>query len=307
MQIGMVGLGRMGANMVLRLLRNGHECVVFDIDAPKVKNLTEAGAKGASTLLDLVSTLDRPRTLWVMLPAGPPTEETITALAELVDSGDLIVDGGNSHYREDARKEAMLGKKGVHYLDVGLSGGIWGLEQGYSIMIGGEADDVKRLKPVLEALASSPDKGWGHVGPTGAGHYVKMVHNGMIYGLLQAYAEGFELLKNKKEYDLDLHGIADIWRYSSVARSWLLDLISAALEEDQDLEDIAPHIADSGEGRWTVMEAIEQNCSIPIISLSLLRRLRSREEAPYSDRLIAKLRNLFGGHDLPKASSTPQT
>ena len=201
----------------------------------------------------------------------------------------------------------MLGAKGVHYLDVGLSGGVWGLEHGYSLMIGGEKEDVRRLEPVFQSLAPAPDKGWGHVGPTGAGHYVKMIHNGMIYGLLQSYAEGFELLKNKKEYELDLRAIADLWSHGSVARSWLMDLIAAALAEDQDLEGIAPLVADSGEGRWTVAEAIEQDSSIPVITLSLLRRLRSREEAPYSDRLIAKLRNLFGGHELPGGKTQPHT
>jgi 6-phosphogluconate dehydrogenase len=281
--------------------------VVFDIDTGKVQDLTVSGAVGASTLGDLVASLERPRSLWVMLPAGPPTEETVSALAELAEPDDLIVDGGNSPYREDIQKKQMLGARGVHYLDVGLSGGVWGLEQGYSLMIGGEAEAVRRLEPVFQALAPAPDRGWGHVGPTGAGHYVKMVHNGMIYGLLQAYAEGFELLKNKKEYELDLHGIADLWRHGSVARSWLMDLIAAALAEDQDLEEITPQIADSGEGRWTVEEAIEQNSSIPIITLSLLRRLRSREEAPYGDRLIAKLRNLFGGHELPRGNTAPHT
>jgi 6-phosphogluconate dehydrogenase len=307
MKLGMVGVGRMGGNMVLRLLRDGHECAVFDTETSRVESLVKAGAAGASSLEELVSMLKRPRALWVMLPAGPPTEETITALADLMGSGDLIVDGGNSYYKEDARKKTMLEKRGIEYLDVGLSGGIWGLEHGYSIMIGGKESAVRRLEPVFRSLAPSPDRGWARVGPTGAGHYVKMVHNGMIYGLLQAYAEGFELLESKKEYDLDLHKIADSWRYGSVARSWLLDIIASALEKDQTLEDVAPYVADSGEGRWTVMEAIELNRSVPVISISLMRRLRSREEAPYGDRLIAKLRNIFGGHEYRDASSSPHT
>jgi 6-phosphogluconate dehydrogenase len=286
--------------MVLRLLRDGHECVAFDIDRGKVDRLVDAGARAAYSLREAVSLLDAPRSLWIMLPAGEQTVRTIESLAELLGADDLVVDGGNSHYHDDASRAALLGERGIRYLDAGLSGGVWGLEHGYSIMIGGRRDDVERLEPVFRSLAASAERGWAHVGPTGAGHYVKMIHNGMIYGLLQAYAEGFELLRNKKEYGLDLHGIAELWRYSSVARSWLLDLISMALKDDQSLEDVAAHIADSGEGRWTVQEAVEQGCPIPVISSSLLRRFRSQQDESYSDKLIAKLRNLFGGHELPK-------
>jgi 6-phosphogluconate dehydrogenase len=300
MQIGMVGLGRMGGNMVLRLIKGGHDCVVFDIDRAVVQKFVKRNVHGAPSLNELVSILKKPRAVWVMVPAGKPTEEVIGKLALLMEPGDTIIDGGNSYYKDDFNRAEKLRKEGIHYLDVGVSGGIWGLENGYSIMVGGEEKIVQQLSPIFGTLAESPDRGWGHVGPTGAGHYVKMVHNGMIYGILQAYAEGFELLNNKKEFDLDLQKIADIWRYSSVARSWLLDLISSSLGEDPELKDIAAHISDSGEGRWTVIEAIEQNCSIPIISMSLLRRFRSREDAPFSDKLIAKLRNLFGGHELPK-------
>jgi 6-phosphogluconate dehydrogenase len=307
MKIGMIGLGRMGANMVLRLMNDGHECVVYDLDAEKVNVLTAKGAVGAASLEEMVHVLPKPRSLWLMLPAGKPTETTLSTLAGLLESEDLIVEGGNSYYKEDVPRAKMLAERGIHYLDVGLSGGIWGLEHGYSIMIGGEERMVQRLESVFSSLAESPDQGWGRVGPTGAGHYVKMVHNGMIYGLLQAYAEGFELLSNKKEYALDLKGIADMWRYSSVARSWLLDLISSALEHDQSLEHIASRIADSGEGRWTVIESIEQGCSVPVISAALLRRFRSQEPDPFADKLIAKLRNLFGGHELPENPSETQT
>jgi 6-phosphogluconate dehydrogenase len=300
MQIGMVGLGRMGGNMVLRLIKGGHDCVVFDIDRAVVQKFVKRNVHGAPSLNELVSILKKPRAVWVMVPAGKPTEEVIGKLALLMEPGDTIIDGGNSYYKDDFNRAEKLRKEGIHYLDVGVSGGIWGLEKGYSIMIGGEEKIVQQLSTIFDTLAESPDRGWGRVGPTGAGHYVKMVHNGMIYGILQAYAEGFELLNNKREFDLDLREIADIWRYSSVARSWLLDLISSSLGEDPELKDIAAHISDSGEGRWTVIEAIEQNCSIPIISMSLLRRFRSREDAPFSDKLIAKLRNLFGGHELPK-------
>jgi 6-phosphogluconate dehydrogenase len=300
MQIGMVGLGRMGGNMVLRLIRGGHDCVVFDVDRAVVQRFEKHSASVTASLKELISSLRKPRAVWIMVPAGKPTEEVIEKLSLLMEPGDTIIEGGNSYYKDDFNRAEKLRKEGVRFLDVGVSGGIWGLEKGYCIMIGGDETDVQRLSPIFRTLAESPDRGWGRVGPTGAGHYVKMVHNGMIYGILQAYAEGFELLDNKREFGLNLGEIADMWRYSSVARSWLLDLISSSLGEDPELNDIAARISDSGEGRWTVIEAIEQNCSIPIISMSLLRRFRSREDAPFSDKLIAKLRNLFGGHELPK-------
>lgn len=300
MQIGMIGLGRMGGNMVVRLLKAGHDCVVYDIDSDRVVRCAAQGASGAQSIDALVSQLEAPRSVWLMLPAGHPTEEVISELSGLLMKGDTIIDGGNSYYKDDFRRKEQLHNLEIHYIDAGLSGGIWGLEHGYSIMIGGDTEAVQHLRPIFEALAESPDRGWGHVGPTGAGHYVKMVHNGMIYGLLQAYAEGFELLEGKQGFNLDLQEIAGIWCSSSVARSWLLDIIRSALEEDPELKGIAARIDDSGEGRWTVIEAMEQNRSIPIISMSLLRRIRSREDEPYSDKLIAKLRNLFGGHALPK-------
>lgn len=299
MQIGMIGLGKMGANMVLRLMKDGHDCVVFDLEKDKVKNLVKEGAEGAASFKSFVRLLKKPRVVWLMLPPGNTTEQAVSGLSELMEACDIIIDGGNNYYKNDIRRAKELEKKGLQYLDVGISGGIWGLKEGYSQMVGGRQEIVDYLQPVFETLASEPDRGWGRVGPSGAGHFVKMIHNGVVYGLMQAYAEGFELMNNKKkEFNLDLHRIAEIWRFSSVARSWLLDLISAALEENQTLEKIEAYVPDSGEGCWTLIEAIEQNCSIPVISMSLLRRFRSREKAPFGDKLLAKLRNQFGGHDV---------
>ena len=299
MQIGMIGLGKMGANMVLRLMKDGHDCVVFDLEQDKVKKLVKEGAEGASSFKSFVRLLKKPRVVWLMLPPGNTTEQAVSDLSELMEACDIIIDGGNNYYKNDIRRAKELEKKGLQYLDVGISGGIWGLKEGYSQMVGGRQEIVDYLQPVFETLASEPDRGWGRVGPSGAGHFVKMIHNGIVYGLMQAYAEGFELMNNKKkEFNLDLHRIAEIWRFSSVARSWLLDLISAALEENQTLEKIEAYVPDSGEGCWTLIEAIEQNCSIPVISMSLLRRFRSREKAPFGDKLLAKLRNQFGGHDV---------
>jgi len=231
MQIGMIGLGKMGANMVLRLMKDGHDCVVFDLEQDKIKNLVKEGAEGASYLKSFVRLLKKPRVVWLMLPPGNTTEQAVSDLSELMEACDIIIDGGNNYYKNDIRRAKELEKKGLQYLDVGISGGIWGLKEGYSQMVGGRQEIVDYLQPVFETLASEPDRGWGRVGPSGAGHFVKMIHNGIVYGLMQAYAEGFELMNNKKkEFNLDLHRIAEIWRFSSVARSWLLDLISAALE-----------------------------------------------------------------------------
>jgi 6-phosphogluconate dehydrogenase len=296
MQIGMIGLGKMGANMVRRLMRGGHECVVFDLNSDNVKSMTGEGAIGARTLEDLIEKLDPPRSVWVMVPAGKPTEDTIGGLAELMEREDIIIDGGNTYYKDDIRRARHLRERGLHYVDVGTSGGVWGLEEGYSTMAGGEERVVEHLRPILETLAPAPDRGWGYVGPSGAGHFVKMVHNGIEYGLMQAYAEGFELMKHKDEFELDLHRISEIWQYGSVVRSWLLDLIERSLRDNSELDDIAAWVPDSGEGRWTVLEAVEQNCAIPVITMSLERRFRSREESPFSDRLLAAMRNQFGGH-----------
>jgi len=296
MDIAMIGLGKMGANMAERLLKGGHRVVVFDLSKAAIKSAEEKGAEGARTLEEVVKKLQPPRSVWVMVPAGVPTEKTIEELSEILSPGDIVIDGGNSNYRDSIRRGRELSEKGVHFVDVGTSGGVWGLAEGYSMMVGGNEEAVERLGPVLSTLAPDPDKGWGRVGPIGSGHFVKMVHNGIEYGLMEAYAEGFELMREKKEFGLDLHRIAEIWRYGSVVRSWLLDLTARALSENQDLEGIAAFVPDSGEGRWTVHEAIELGVSIPVITLALQARFRSREEAPFADKLLAAMRNQFGGH-----------
>ena len=301
MQLGMVGLGKMGANMATRLVRGGHEVVAFDRSADAVKASAAQGARGAASLEDLVKQLSAPRAVWIMVPAGDPTEATVRALADLLSSGDTIIDGGNSNYKESMRRGAMVAERGLQFVDAGTSGGIWGLAEGYSLMVGGSADAVNRLRPIFETLAPAKDKGWGHVGPTGAGHFTKMVHNGIEYGMMQAYAEGFSILKHKQEFSLDLAQIAELWRNGSVVRSWLLDLTARALGEDQNLSAIAPYVSDSGEGRWTVAEAIDLDVPAPVITLALLQRLRSRDAESYADRLLAALRNQFGGHAIKKS------
>jgi 6-phosphogluconate dehydrogenase len=249
-----------------------------------------------------VSKLKSPRIVWVMVPAGEVTEKVILSLIPLLDKGDIIIDGGNSNYKDSMRHSAMLKEHGLHYLDAGTSGGIWGLTEGYSLMIGGDEDVVERLSPIFETLAPAPDQGWGRVGPAGAGHFTKMVHNGIEYGMMQAFAEGFEILKAKKEFNLDLLQVSRIWQRGSVVRSWLLDLIENVMEEDQGLENLEAYIADSGEGRWTVFEAIDLNVAAPVITASLQRRIRSRQSGPYSDKLVAAMRNQFGGHAVKKKS-----
>jgi 6-phosphogluconate dehydrogenase len=300
MQIGMIGLGKMGANMVRRLMRGGHECVVFDLNHDNVKILADEGATGVSSMEELVKKLRKPRNVWIMVPAGNPTEQTVLNLANMMEPDDVIIDGGNSYYKDDMRRSEELRKKKLHYIDVGTSGGVWGMEEGYSIMVGGEEKVAESLRPIFETLAPAPDKGWGYVGPSGAGHFVKMIHNGIEYGLMQAYAEGFELMRHKEEFKLDLRSIAEIWQFGSVVRSWLLDLIERSLREDPTLKDIAAWVPDSGEGRWTLLEAVEQNCAIPVITMSLERRFRSREQAPFSDKLLAAMRQQFGGHAVKK-------
>jgi len=297
----MIGLGKMGANMVIRLLRGEHRVVAYDINENSIQGVETQGAEGARTLDELVQKLPEPRLVWVMVPSGKITDETIKAIAEKLSPGDTVIDGGNSNYKDSQRHAVELTLKGIHFIDVGTSGGIWGLAEGYSLMIGGEKDIVERHSSIFETLAPSPDKGWGHVGPAGAGHYVKMIHNGIEYGLMQAYAEGFEILKAKKEFGLDLHQVAEIWRQGSVIRSWLLDLTSNALEDDPELNAIKAWVPDSGEGRWTVFEAVDLDVAAPVITLALQRRLRSRNESPFSDRLLAALRNQFGGHAIKKA------
>jgi 6-phosphogluconate dehydrogenase len=300
MRIGMVGLGKMGANMTTRLLRGGHEVVVHDRAADAVARAADGGATGAESLERLVRALGAPRAVWVMVPAGAPTEETVERLAALLAPGDTVVDGGNSNYKESMRRAAALRARGIDFVDVGTSGGVWGLAEGYSLMIGGDEEAVERLRPVFETLAPAKERGWGRVGPSGAGHFTKMVHNGIEYGLMQAFAEGFSILRHKEELSLDLAQIAEIWRHGSVVRSWLLDLTARALAENPSMEGIAPWVSDSGEGRWTVAEAIDLDVPAPVISLALIQRLRSRDAESYADRLLAAMRNQFGGHAIKR-------
>ncbi len=296
----MIGLGRMGANMAQRLLRGGHRVVGFDPAEAARTGLEQKGAESAASLEALVGKLKSPRVIWLMVPAGAITDGTISSLLPLLSAGDTIIDGGNSNYRDTQRHAQMVAPKGVNFVDSGTSGGVWGLAEGYSLMIGGDAAVVEKLKPIFETLAPGKAQGWGHVGPVGSGHYTKMVHNGIEYGMMQAYAEGFAILQHKDEFKVDLHQVAEIWRYGSVVRSWLLDLTASALEKNPTLKGIAPYVADSGEGRWTVADAIELGVSAPVITMSLLERLRSRDNDSFTDKLLAAMRNQFGGHEIKK-------
>jgi len=323
MQLGMVGLGRMGANLARRLMRNGHRCVVFNRTRGPVDALVGEGAVGSSSLEDLVAKLDRPRAAWVMLPAGQPTENTVSELGRLLDQGDIVIDGGNSFYKDDIRRAQALQTRGIHYVDVGTSGGVWGLERGYCMMIGGDTEAVLRLDPIFAALAPGPgniprtpgrdghdpraESGYIHCGPSGSGHFVKMVHNGIEYGLMQAYAEGFSILGAAAErpgaerYELDLADVAEVWRRGSVISSWLLDLTAIALAADSKLEGFDGYVEDSGEGRWTLMAAIESAVPANVLSAALYARFRSREERSFADRMLSAMRKGFGGHVEPKA------
>jgi 6-phosphogluconate dehydrogenase len=301
MDIGMIGLGRMGANMATRLLKGGHRVVAHTRNPDSVRAAEKEGAVPAFELADVAGQLDRPRAVWLMIPAGEPTESMIGRLVELLAPGDIIIDGGNSNYKDSIRRARQLGEHGLDFVDVGTSGGVWGLKEGYSMMIGGDTDTVARLTPVFETLAPASDLGWGHVGPAGAGHFVKMVHNGIEYGMMQAYAEGFEILRAKEELDLDLHQIAEVWRYGSVVRSWLLDLTARALASDPELEGIEGWVADSGEGRWTVFESIDLDVPAPVITLALQSRFVSRQDESYAAKLLAAMRNQFGGHAMKPA------
>jgi len=293
MEIGFVGLGRMGGNMVTRLARGGHRVVGYDPSAQARERVRAEGAGDAPTLEALVAALAPPRAVWVMVPAGPPTESTVRALADLLERGDLVVDGGNSRYQDDVRRAAELRARGIDYVDAGVSGGIWGLEAGYCLMVGGDAGAVARLAPVLATLA--PPGGWLHVGGAGSGHYVKMIHNGIEYGMMQAYAEGFELM-SASDYALDLAAIARLWTRGSVVRSWLLELTADTLAANPRLDGLRPWVEDSGEGRWTVEDAVEKAVPAPVITASLYARFRSRREDSFADRLLTALRNAFGGH-----------
>jgi 6-phosphogluconate dehydrogenase len=296
MELGMIGLGKMGANMTERLVKGGHRVVGFDLDPESVQGVVDVGAEGASSLEGLVSALPSPRVIWIMVPAGRPIDATIEELLPHLGQGDILIDGGNSNFKDTIRRADTCRALGGNFVDVGTSGGVWGLAEGYSMMIGGDVDVVESLRPIFETLAPEPDKGWGRTGDSGAGHYVKMIHNGIEYGLMQAYAEGFALMHAKSEFDFDLAQIAEIWRHGSVVRSWLLDLTADALSENPKMHGIAPWVHDSGEGRWTVFEAIDLDVAAPVITLSLMRRIGSRDEIEYSDRLLSAMRNQFGGH-----------
>jgi 6-phosphogluconate dehydrogenase len=286
----------MGGNMAERLRLGGHQVVGFDFNADAVAKLTASGNVGASTLEDMASKLQGRKAIWIMVPQGKPVDDTIAKLEPLLNPGDILIDGGNSNYKDSMRHYAEVTAKGFQFVDVGTSGGVWGLKEGYAMMIGGDADPVNYLKPIFETLAPAADKGWGHVGPAGAGHFVKMVHNGIEYGMMQAYAEGFTIMERKEQLKLNLPQIAEIWRYGSVVRSWLLDLTADALQKNPKLEGLDAYVEDSGEGRWTVFEAIDLNISAPVITESLIRRLRSREDNNFTDRMLAIMRNAFGGH-----------
>ncbi len=293
MELGFIGLGKMGMNMVTRLRRDNHRVVVFDRSADLVKQAEGQGCVAASSLADMIGKLTAPRTVWVMVPSGAPTEETVQAVAALLQPGDTIVDGGNTRFHDDVRRAADLKKKQLHYVDAGTSGGIWGLKVGYCLMIGGEEAPVKRLTPLFTTLA--PENGWAHVGGHGAGHYVKMVHNGIEYSMMQGYAEGFELM-SKSEYNLDLGRVADLWMHGSVVRSWLLELAVDALKDDPRLDKLKGFVQDSGEGRWMIADAIEKDVPVPTLTTALFTRFRSRQDQSFAEKMLAALRNAFGGH-----------
>jgi 6-phosphogluconate dehydrogenase len=329
MQLGMVGLGRMGANMTRRLMRGGHQLVVSDLSADTVKGLAGEGAVASASLQDLVSKLKAPRAVWIMVPAGGPTEQTVQTLAQSLQSGDTIIDGGNSYFKDDVRRSIGLKEKGIHYVDVGTSGGVWGLDRGYCMMIGGPQDAVQRLDPIFKTLApgigdiprtpgreklgGTAERGYIHCGPSGSGHFVKMVHNGIEYGIMQAYAEGFDIFKNanSKElpeelrYDLNLPDIAEVWRRGSVVSSWLLDLTAMALTENPTLAEYSGFVQDSGEGRWTIQAAIDEAVPVDVLSAALFVRFRSRQEHTFAEKMLSAMRQKFGGHVEPKAAKKP--
>lgn len=297
MKLAMIGLGKMGGSMARRLLRAGMEVVGYDHDPEVVAQLSaKDGMSAAASVADAVAQLPIPRIVWLMLPSGEPTEQQIQALAPMLSAGDIIVDGGNSNYHDSQRRGTWLAGQGIGFMDAGTSGGVWGLDNGYCLMVGGSVGVVKTMQPVLQVLAPSPEHGWARVGPVGAGHFAKMIHNGIEYGMMQSLAEGLELLRGKQEFDLDLAQITELWRHGSVVRSWLLDLTAKALQADQDLETIAPYVPDSGEGRWTVIESVDQGVATPVLTSALQMRFASRNEMGYGFRLLSLMRNAFGGH-----------
>ena len=301
MKAAIIGLGKMGANMARRLIQGGHEIVGFNrTESVTLEMADNDGLIPATSLDEVVENLSSPRIVWMMVPAGDPTEKTIQSLIPLLSRGDVLIDGGNSNYKDTVRRGEALIESGIHFVDVGTSGGIWGLKEGYSMMAGGDAEALKIITPLLKTLAPDPDLGWGHVGPTGSGHFVKMIHNGIEYGMMQSYAEGFEILRAKEEFSLDLHQISTIWQYGSVIRSWLLDLTANALEENPDLTGIKGWVADSGEGRWTVFESIDLDIPAPVITAALQARFVSRKEENFAAKLLAAMRNQFGGHAVKK-------
>ncbi|HBK46709.1 MAG TPA: decarboxylating 6-phosphogluconate dehydrogenase [Xanthomonadaceae bacterium] len=300
MELGMVGLGRMGANMAERLVRGGHRVTGYDPGEAARESARAKGIVPAQTLAALVGALPSPKVVWLMVPAGKIVDDTLGQLRSLLGAGDVVIDGGNSYYKDSQRRAQSLAADGIAYVDCGTSGGVWGLQEGYSLMVGGDEAAVAALEPVLKTLAPGPEAGWGRVGPSGAGHFTKMVHNGIEYGMMQAYAEGFSLMQHKQELGLDLHQVAEIWREGSVVRSWLLDLTADALKRNPTMSGIAPYVEDSGEGRWTVAEAIDLNVSAPVITLSLLERLRSRDKDSMTDKLLSAMRNQFGGHAMKR-------
>ena len=295
MDIGFIGLGKMGMNMVTRLSQGGHRVVAYDRTADLITQAESKGATGATSLEDLISKLPKPRAVWVMVPSGDPTEETIRHLSTILEKDDIVIDGGNTKFHDDVRRAADLQKQGIHYVDAGTSGGVWGLQIGYCLMVGGEKGPVTHLAPIFKTLA--PENGWAHVGGPGAGHYVKMVHNGIEYSMMQGYAEGFELM-SKSEYNLDLANIADLWMHGSVVRSWLLELAAGALKDDPKLEGLKGYVQDSGEGRWMLMDALDKDVPVPTLSTALFTRFRSRQKESFSEKMLAALRNAFGGHSV---------
>ena len=296
MQLGLIGLGKMGGNMAERLRLGGHQVVGFDFNREAVARLAASGNVGVASLEELAEKLEGRKAIWIMVPQGKPVDDTIARLSPHLNPGDILIDGGNSNYKDTMRRHEEIGARGFEFVDVGTSGGIWGLKEGYSMMIGGDKDPVEYLRPIFQTLAPAPDQGWGHVGPGGAGHFVKMIHNGIEYGMMQAYAEGFTIMETKKDLGLDLRQISQIWRFGSVVRSWLLDLAADALAKNPRLDGLEAFVEDSGEGRWTVIEAIDLNVSAPVITASLMRRIRSREENNFTDRMLAVMRNELGGH-----------